>query len=409
MMKIVLIALKDLRIAARDKKGLLLLIAMPLLLIAILGSAFSGSFNNAPKIAAFKVGFIDQDHGQIAKALETVLYSDELKQIILPEAMTEASAREQIQNGDLSGAILLPPHFSEDVLKGTKQTTLQVLSDQGQDLQPLILESIAKSFVNHVNAQQIALSEIISQSTTKTLPTNTAVTNATNTAVTNAINPAQISATLLSELEKNPPKAQEELSNAQVPLKAMQYYSAAMGVMFLLFAGMTGLQSVSAERGQQTLNRFLSTPNSFRTFLLGKFLGIIMIAFTQFIVLGLGTTIFFHVNWGNPVAVLSVALAYAFAVSGMVLALSAWIADVRVATVAWSMTVQIFSLFGGSMVPLNVFPPGMRLIAHFTPNYWGLQAFLQTMQGAAFPWTSIVALLGLGGVTLLVGSLKAEV
>ena len=392
-MKVLIIALKDLTIAGRDKKGLLLLLAMPLILIAILGSALSQSFSTTPKIEPFEVGIVDQDQGPLAQTFIDVLNSAELKEIIIPVQMTEDEAKSRIQEGKLSAAIVIPPKFSQDVIDGSS-TALEVLSDQTQSLRPLIVESICRSFINQIVASQTAIEQVMSASPNPP---------------TARLDPKQITEAILTELDQNPPQAIEELSTSQPPLSAMEYYSAGMGVMFLLFAGQLGLQSISGERRRQTLHRLLATPTSSLTFVFGKFLGILLIAFTQFLILALGTSIFFKVDWGNSLAVLSVALAYSAAISGMALAVSAWVPNERVAIGAWSISVQILSLLGGSMIPLMTFPDSLRTLAYFTPNYWALQGLLQAMQNGPFPWASVLILFALGAVTLGVGSLKVRI
>ncbi|HWJ03638.1 MAG TPA: ABC transporter permease, partial [Verrucomicrobiae bacterium] len=181
---------------------------------------------------------------------------------------------------------------------------------------------------------------------------------------------------------------------------------AAMGVMFLLFSGIRGMQSIDADRRELTLSRTFASPTTATTYLFGKFFGTVAIAFCQFIILALGTTLLFKVNWGAPLTMLSIALAYSWAVSGMALALASLVTNNQAATGAWSILVQVFSALGGSMIPLAVFPPAMRAIAQFTPNYWGLQGLLAGMQNGPFPWSSVLALLALGTVTLVVGSFR---
>jgi ABC-2 type transport system permease protein len=67
--------------------------------------------------------------------------------------------------------------------------------------------------------------------------------------------------------------------------------------------------------------------------------------------------------------------------------------------------VQIFSMLGGSMVPLFVFPEVMRNISLITPNRWALSGFLDVMAGISWAdlFLTIVVLLAIGMVTLLIG------
>lgn len=380
-------ALKDWQLAARDKKGLLMLLVMPLILITILGNAFGNTFSNEPKIAVFPVGIVDEDHGEMAQALREVLNSTEIKKIIQPTDLSPSEAHSRIEQGKLSTAILIPPHFSKDIMSGSP-AALQLLTDQADSLHPMIVQSICNAFTDRVTASQIAVQEIMAHGTKREL------------------NPEQLGMAIAAQLEQNPPKAIEQSSSAQAPPSAMQYYAAAMGVMFLLFSGLTGIQSIISEREQQTWPRFLAAPSSNFYFLAGKFFGVVFIALSQFTILAVGTTVVFHVYWGNPLSVFVIILCYALAVGGLALALAVWIKNSNAVIGFWSIAVQIMSALGGSMFPLALFPPGMKLAAHFSPNYWGLQALVQTMQNGPFPWQSAAVLLGLCLCGLILGSMK---
>ena len=65
------LAIKDLLIVVRDKKAFLTLIMMPLLLIAILGAAFSDMMKQEKicTIEKFTLGVANLDKGQLSKVL----------------------------------------------------------------------------------------------------------------------------------------------------------------------------------------------------------------------------------------------------------------------------------------------------------------------------------------------------
>jgi len=45
----------------------------------------------------------------------------------------------------------------------------------------------------------------------------------------------------------------------------------------------------------------------------------------------------------------------------------------------------IFNLIGGSLLPLNTFPPWLQRVAQFTPNYWGMAGFAKLAIGQGLP------------------------
>ncbi len=77
----------------------------------------------------------------------------------------------------------------------------------------------------------------------------------------------------------------------------MQYYAAAMLVMFLLYNITVGAKSVVTEQRTETLARLFSTPTSSFSILFGKFLGTLLFACIQFGIFIVATHFMFHVEW----------------------------------------------------------------------------------------------------------------
>ncbi|HBK86072.1 MAG TPA: hypothetical protein DDZ53_08610, partial [Firmicutes bacterium] len=150
----------DLRIAARDRSGLLLQLAMPLVLITVLGVAFGGAFASRPVIPRFEVGVVDQDTGQLAETLWQILQDSQLQELFLPTAMEADRARELIKEGELAGAIVIPANFTTDVFAG-KPTSLQIWCDPGQELRPMIIQTVAQSYVDNLLVTQLVVSEAL--------------------------------------------------------------------------------------------------------------------------------------------------------------------------------------------------------------------------------------------------------
>jgi ABC-2 type transport system permease protein len=293
----------------------------------------------------------------------------------------------------LAGAILFPKGYSEQIRAGDSPS-LPVLVDAGQNIYPRIIGIVAREFGDGVLAVQIATRIAL-----EARP------------VSQANGPDLDAAGLAAEVGRRivamTGAPAEEAARKGAKTTPFQYYAAAMSTMFLLFAGQAGLESISGERRQMTLLRLLATPGAARGFAAGKFLGILAVAFTQFLILLLGTSLVFGVDWGPSVAAtLAVGLGYASAIAGLAVMVSVLATNGKTAATWWLLATQAFSALGGSLWPLTFFPPAVERIASFLPNYWALRGFLGVMAGDTLAQAApaALAMAGFGLAALLVGS-----
>lgn len=384
-MKALIIAAKDLRQFSRDRAGLLMNIAMPLLLIIVLGFSLQGMVNSGyPTMSQFAVGVVDEDGGELVNAFRSALAGEGLRDMLVPVALTRPEAEALIRDGKLAGAVVFPAGYSAAVRAG-RTAQLTVLLDPGSTVRGPVIKSLAQAFSDRVLAVQFALTQ----------------------SKTASAGPAALAKQVADRLATLAPELREELSGRGAQLSAMQYYAIAMTVMFLGFAGLSGLQSIIQERDLQTLNRVLAAPGSRLEFVIGKFLGVLFIAACQFALLVLGTHFMYRVSWGaNLFGTVLLALAYAFAVSGMATLVSAFSRSPRGALGIWILIVQVSSALGGNMVPLSVFPGGLRRIAAWLPNHWALAGFFNLAAGEplAMVLPAVGWLFALGAACLTIGA-----
>lgn len=384
-MKTVWIAMKDLLQAARDGKGLLILLVMPMILIAILGAAFGSQFAKTGGVEPFELGLVNNDRGMIAAAIENFLSSDAVAELFVTVSVAAGEAKGKVDRGELPAAVVIPPNFTSDFMAG-RPVSLELFKDRGRLISPLVAESVLMNLAETMGATQL----VVRQAAARGVP------------------PAELPAlgeAVAMELQALAPRLREEYSEKGSRMTSFQYYTAAMSVMFLLFAGMTGLQSIIAEQRQQTFSRMLASPLRKGQFILGKFFGIITISFVQFLILMAGTRFLYNVPWGHrPWEAAAVALSLGMALSGLALMASALIREEKTLMSVWPVSIQISSALGGSMVPLAAFPPFMQVVARFTPTYWGLQGMLQVMMGRPLDYTLLLPLLAVGLLSLAVAS-----
>ena len=144
MNKILTIMWKDVRVLFGDWATVALIIAGPLVLALGLGLV-TGSFgaDDGLAISRIPVLVVDQDGGPIATPLRDVLTSDDLSDLLAPEALADAdAARARVADGEAAAAIIIPPGFSDsflpDAMTGDMPAAVaaQVLAAPGAPIGP---------------------------------------------------------------------------------------------------------------------------------------------------------------------------------------------------------------------------------------------------------------------------------
>lgn len=383
-MKALHIAIKDLLVTLRDWQGLMIFLVMPMVLIAILGASMSSNFTGTPKLGEFTVALVDNDGGELSGTLRVVLQAPELKSFIHLTEMSETEAKESIAAGSLQVALVVPQGFTSSVYAGG-EANLVVLKEAGARIRPMVVESIANSFVEYVSAGRIAAQVAMSKGM-----------------------PPQVAGLIVERIQELSPEFREEVAHPHRSLlSAFQYYAAAMAVMFMMMSGNVGLESIAVEKRNLTWDRLMSSPTSPASLIGGKFLAVLLVNSLQFIVLMLGTSLLYKVSWGDNVFMVIVAgVCYGVAVSGLSLLVAATIPSSNVGLAVWGIGVQICAALGGSMVPLMILPKAIQSFARITPNFWGLRMFTALMGGEALQFSYVLPLLLIGLVGLSIGGGK---
>lgn len=375
MRKVAMITFYNLLQIARDLKTLTMMLLMPLILIGILGAALSGMMT-AGKIKPFDVlvvngdepvtlpapGMVPLHFGQIL--LDDVLGSDGVREILLVQERSDAAqARADVAAGKAVALIYVPPDLTRDVMAG-KATQIEVITDPGRrDLAEIVVQ-IVGSFTDGLTASALANSH---------LPPGEAMRQ--------AVVPRM-----------------EEVPSGVKPVAAMQYYAAAMAIMFMMMGALGRASNILAERQNGTLSRMLTSPTSQVVVLSGQIASTVVIVYGQFLILFAGTHWLFGVDWGPLVPVLAIGLAFSVAASGCGLASAGLLKDPKAADAAMGVMGNLFAALSGAMFPLFLFPDTMKAIARGIPNYWALQGFLDQMSGVgmAAAWTPVTILLLMG-------------
>lgn len=399
------IALKDIKIRLFDRKGFVMMLLMPIILTAILGSALSGVFGENGSIPKTTVGIVvsSPDDMLTEQFIHDVLQGDELKEsLTVKQIDSKERLQEEVEQQRVDVGLLLPAGWGEGLANGDVHD-LTIYHDPEKEIQSKIIQTITTSFVEKATSVTIATGVL-----TEELATAVPASN-------QKINIADISMQIADELTKIASSKVDAVTaekDGKEPISGMQYYAAAMAAMFLLFNITIGAKSIIQERKTETLARLMSSPIRYSSIIFGKFLGTLYYSIIQFFIFVLTTHFLFGVNWGNNLLqIVAIGLAYSISVAGFSMIIAGLLTEEKTADSVGGLGIQILALLGGSMVPLTAFPEGLQRLANIAPNKWALNSFLEVMNGTTWNTLALpIAILILSGlIALILGSLKLKV
>jgi ABC-2 type transport system permease protein len=380
MDRLLTIAGKDIKLIARDRGALLVMLAMPFALIFILGSALGG-IGQGDSLDV-DVAIVNHDAGGTGKHFVDGLTSspevDELFNITVRDDADQV--RTDVEKGDLTAALIIPEDLTSRIMAG-EPAALEVLQDPGSEMAAGIWAGVVRAGVAQASAEIIAA---------RTLP---AISGA-------AQGPPEAGIPLDAVTVRD---AEAEVEEA---ISMISYYSAGMTAMFLLFGSMFGAFSFVKERREQTLARMMCAPAGKPAIVGGKAAGVSLVAVGQFLILLLGTSLVFGVDWGdNLVGTLLIGLAEAFAAAGLAMTLAALGKTERAIGGIGPAAIMFFSATGGSMIPSEQLPAWLLPVQVVSPIYWSLNGFIDLMRGASLAEVlpGIGAVLALGVLFLAFG------
>jgi ABC-2 type transport system permease protein len=111
MNRMMAIVERELRKFFRSPALMLVSMIFPLVQLIVLGNAFGGKIHDA------RLGIVDEDHGAQALKIREAFNSvrANLRTFEPVYYSNEKDAVDDVRNGNLQGAVIIPPHFSRDI------------------------------------------------------------------------------------------------------------------------------------------------------------------------------------------------------------------------------------------------------------------------------------------------------
>jgi ABC-2 type transport system permease protein len=358
MIRILDIALKDLLQLSRDFKTFMFLLIMPILFTFLFGYAFGG-FGGGDSDSRLPVGYISQDDNWITDELHNLLAESEVIRIEENSFLSSSDLEKLVADGDLAAAIIVPDGYGRAVLKD-KTVRLTVFADTGTQAWTTI-EAELLTVASRVDGA-VRTATIMEQMDLEGVPFDYAFDQT------------------LSAWDE-PPIAVNETSSLAIKEEGGQdnplaHTSPGMMLQFAIAGLLTAAQIIVTERKSRTLQRLLTTSTRRIHVLVGHYLAIFLLIFTQFTILIVFGQFVLKVNYLRlPNATMLVAFCAALCISALGLLIGILARTEEQAITFSLIPMFVFAGLGGAWVPLEFTGKTFQAIGHLSPVAWGMDGF----------------------------------
>jgi ABC-2 type transport system permease protein len=345
-MKALSIAGTNLRRTLRDRTAAFFLFVFPMVMVLVMGVVFGGGTEP-------KVGVVAAGDGPLSSRLVSALYAAD--GLAVESVVDAGSAVAAVERGELDAVVLLDADFDARVLGG-QATTVRYVARPGQQSQQV------QTIVSAVVAREAGLLRAARFAATES-----------SRGFFDGLEQVDAMASQVPSLTVSVRTTGEAIFPDT--LGRFDYGASAQLLLFVFLTSMTTSAAVIESRRFGVSRRMVATPTSVRTIVAGEGLGRIAVAGTQALLIMLGSAVLFGVDWGDPLGAAVLVIAFALVSSGAGLLLGATARTPQQSLGVGLLAGLGLAALGGAMLPLELFSPTMRTVAHLTPHAWAAEGF----------------------------------
>jgi ABC-2 type transport system permease protein len=374
---------KDLVEFGRSKLRLILLVLMPLFMMVMVGYIFP----SGTSISHQPIALANQDVGNstvvppvhlgnaFVSSLEAI--NNQTSMMDLSTATSFDEIKTRIQDGKISGGIILPPDFTQSILSG-KQGEITIVTDQSNPQISSMMQAVLSKTIESMGTY---IARLNLNSTYNITWDNTMA----------VIQPYTVQFTGI------------------VPGQPNYFEFVAPGIisMVVMMSLMTGLpHAISYEKDTGTLDGMLVAPINRLSIILGKVMAQTIRGLIQgAIIVMLAVVLFGVVIHGSILLVVALLLLTVFSFVGLGILITSFTGREETATMVMMTLMFPMMFLSGVFFPIQQMPAFMQSIAHLLPLTYAAQALRKVMVlGAGFDAvsTEILILFAFGLVLLAV-------
>jgi ABC-type Na+ efflux pump permease subunit len=404
-MKIMDVALKDLKRVFRSVFALIMMFGAPLLIAGLLYFAFGGlaSGDGSFTLPRTQVVIVNLDDGSspagnfkagemLIEFLQSKDLADVLKVTMAPD---ETSARFAIDHQQADVALIIPANFTQAAQTPGQEAAVTLYQDPTLTIGPGIVKDLVNHFMDGFSGAKIAANVTVS-----------AMQSAPDLAESAMVKYAAYLNSASHDAALHIITPSGETGQAESGLTMIGPIMASMLILFVFFMGANGAQSIIREQEEGTLARLFTTPIPQSVILSGKFLGIFVTLVVQTAVLLAVSALIFRISWGRPLSVVLTSLSLIIAATGFGVMLMSFIKNSRQTGPILGGVLTLTGMVGGLLtngIP-NV-PKAMDTISLSMPQGWALYAWKLCLAGsnAGMVLFPVLVLAALGVLFFVVG------
>jgi ABC-2 type transport system permease protein len=366
---------KDLLLFWRDRKELITVLALPILLVIVLNFAFAGLFGGDQELnldLTLAVVNEDDETGTIAQLQEKLikeasfketevarlveqvgdiqpipllfeyLSSEDLQDWLTVYELTEAEAVAKVKEGDADGILVIPDGFTVNslyaALVGEPTASSLIYKVEMETSNSATLYQIIDGFLDHMN-NHFALQQ-------------------------------------MGEVqEANAPEGGLEKIGVVEAFTLTQYFTISMSALFALFLAATVATKTGEEIRQKVFHRILLTDRKPILFLVGKIVSTAFLVWLQMMLVFVVShillnvfpdrTVTFWLGVIGSVTVLSLAIA---GIATIFTSLLLRMTNLDAANGIFMLVIIVFGVVGGNFVPIYIMPNWLQQIGEWVPN-----------------------------------------
>ncbi len=347
-MKVLAIGWVNTRRMLRERSNLFFVFILPIAIVLLVGAQFGGEFRPL-------IGVVAADD-PLAEAVVSALDDEEAIDVLTyPEETLLVRA---VERGVVQGGVIVADGMWETAARG-EPVRVEYLARPDQQQLREVVSSVVARVMAPVGAAQYAARH-------------------TGASFQEAFRTARASMPSEETIEVEVATLGEALfppTLGRFDLGASQQL-----VLFVFLTALAGSSSLILTRQLGLSRRMLSTPTRVGTIVAGEAAGRFGVALTQGVYIMVATTLMFGVGWGDPLAAVAllVALSAVGAAAGMLMG-ATFENDQQAAGIGVMAALGLGAL-GGSMLPIELFSPTMRTVAHLTPHAWALDGFAELVR-----------------------------
>ncbi|HEY3968973.1 MAG TPA: ABC transporter permease [Planctomycetaceae bacterium] len=363
------ITVKDLRVILKDKGALFTLLALPVVVIAILGMSTGQMLTAEEETKLVKVGVVDEDQGELSEHVFRDLSS--IGGLKVEKIGDRDEAKLQLQNGQSSIVVILGKDFHNRI----NDLDLADVFDadhgklaQGLSALDMHVESGAEFASVAELIQYVVLSAVLKVVAPEVIKRNPLFSRMMNRMI-----------------QRHADELRSVGGSGSQPVKPgssiiFQTLIPAFLVMFAFFLVNIMSNSFISERKLGTLRRLQMSRLSPVQLLWGKTLPFLIVSIVQCLLLFLAGKLMFGMSWGTyPWMLLPVVVTTSVSATGMGLLLATIVrTESQVASYSTFLVVVLAGI-SGCYMPRAWLPELMQKVSLVTPHAWALIAYQELL------------------------------